>query len=193
MGTARKARKAATAAASKNNRAPDRITLSNGIVLALKPIPPGYIERALEALEKPQPPVTKPFEGKDIEEANPADPEYTAALEAHSKLVIETGTNVLLLVGTGILSIPEGVYSPEGDEWYDPEITGYFGIEVDTTTKYDRYLSWLTMYALASQEDVVDVMAALTRRAGIGEEDAAAAVARFRRRKARRADRDVPS
>lgn len=184
----RETAQAAAAAAEDNSGAPSEMTLSNGIVLTLRPIPPGIIERAVGNLKKPQPPKIKPFKDKDIEEENPDDPEYQAALATHQSKALETGTNVLLIVGTQIKSIPDGLLGPEENGWFDADLMAYLGVEVLLDTKYDRYLSWLELYALASQTDVLKVLAAVTRRAGVGEEDTKAAVARFRGRKARRTD-----
>ena len=182
-----------TAAAQQDGRLPSDITLSNGIVLALRPIPPGIIERALARLEKPKVPRWKNPD-KDVEEENPGDPEYVAAVEAYQLHRNETAANTLLLVGTAVKEIPEGLHGPEEvGLWFDQELMAHLGIEANTETTYDRYLSWLQLYAMARQGDILDVFAVVNRMAGIGEEDVRNAVAGFRSRKARRADSDVPA
>jgi hypothetical protein len=186
----RESAKAATAAAAaqQNGALPSELTLSNGIVLALRPIPPGIIERAIAHLEKPNVPMVVLKDKGGRKEENPGDPDYVDALAAHSRAVIETSTNVMLLVGTAIKSIPDGLYGPDDDGWFDADLMGYLGVEAERKTKYDRYLSWLNLYGLACQEDVLEVLEAVTKMAGLGEEDVQAAVARFRSRKARRTD-----
>ncbi len=178
---------AAVAAAQENGALPSELTLSNGIVLSLRPIPPGIIERAIARLEKPKVPKIT-LKDKGVEEENPNDPEYIDALAIRERKVIETSTNVMLLVGTAIKSIPDGLYGPDTDGWFDAEMMGYLGVETEMKTKYDRYLSWLNLYGLACQEDVLVVLSAVTKMAGLGEEDVQAAVSRFRSRKARRTD-----
>ena len=182
-----------TAVALQDGRLPSEIVLSNGIVLALKPIPPGIIERSLARLEKPKVPRWK-NPNKDVEEENPGDPGYVAAVEAYQLQRNETAANTLLLVGTAVKEIPEGLHGPEEvDRWFDAELMAHLGIEANTETAYDRYLSWLQLYAMARQGDIVKIFATVNRMAGIGEEDVQAAVAGFRRRKTRGADSDVPA
>ncbi len=182
-----------TAAAQQDGHLPSELTLSNGIVLALRPIPPGIIERALARLEKPKVPRWKNPD-KDVEEENPGDPEYVAALEAYQLQRNVTAANTLLLVGTAMKEIPEGLYGPEEvGLWFDQELMAHLGIEANTETNYDRYLAWLELYAMAKQGDILAVFSILNRIAGIGEEDVQAAVAGFRGRTARRADSDVPA
>lgn len=191
-----KAAKAATdqAAAQENGVLPTEITLSNGIVLALKPIPPGIVERAMDRLEKPKVPKVM-LKDKGVEEENPGDPEYVAALEAYQALRTETATNAMLLVGTAVKEIPEGLFGPEDTVGWLPDaaLMKHLGIVAETSNKFDRYLSWLVLYAMARQGDILAVMLVVNRVAGIGEEDVQAAVASFRNRAARRADRDVPA
>ena len=175
-----------TAAAQQNGALPSELTLSNGIVLALRPIPPGIIERAIARLEKPKVPKIT-LQDKGVEEENPNDPDYLDAVAVRTSKVIETSTNVMLLVGTAIKSIPDGLCGPD-DSWFDAEMMGYLGVEAEMKTKYDRYLSWLHLYGLACQEDVLEVLSAVTKMAGLGEEDVQAAVSRFRSRKTRRTD-----
>ncbi len=178
---------AATVAAQQNGALPSELTLSNGIVLSLRPIPPGIIERAIARLEKPKVPKIT-LKDKGVEEENPNDPEYLDAVAIRERKVIETSTDVMFLVGTVIKSIPDGLCGPDDDGWLDAEMMGYLGVEAEMKTKYDRYLSWLHLYGLACQEDVLVVLSAVTKMAGLGEEDVQAAVSRFRSRKTRRTD-----
>ena len=181
-----------TAAAQQDGHLPSEITLSNGIVLALRPIPPGIIERALARLEKPKVPRWKNPD-KEVEEENPGDPEYVAAVEAYQLQRNETAANTLFLVGTAVKEIPEGLLGPEDDGWLDAELMKHLGVEANTETAYDRYLAWLQLYAMAKQRDIWNTMAVVNRMAGIGEEDVRAAVAGFRSRKTRGADSDIPA
>ena len=182
-----------TAAALQDGDLPSEIALSNGIVLALRPIPPGIIERALARLEKPEVPQQE-VPGKGVKEDNEADPGYVAALAAYQTQRNETAANTLLLVGTAAKEIPEGLYGPEEvDRWLDADLMAHLGIEANLETAFDRYLSWLQLYAMAKQIDIVNVFAVVNRMAGIGEEDVRNAVAGFRRRKARGADSGVPA
>lgn len=175
---------AEAAAAQENGRLPSELTLSNGIVLALRPIPPGIIERAVARLEKPKVP-RREVPGKGVEEDDPSDPEYVAAVAAHEAKAAEAATNTLLLVGTAIKEVPEGLYGPEEvDGWFDKELMAYLGVEAEIGSKFDRYLSWLKLHAMANQQDILAVVSAVCKMAGIGEEDVQDAVARFRGPKA---------
>ena len=150
------------------------VTLSNGIVLKLKPVPPFLLRQAVTKLKEPKPP--KMDIGKGREEENPDHPDFLAAKGEYDALVIEAVTNVAFVMGTEAASIPDGLWGPDGDDWLEiPEI---LGIEVDQRPR-GRYLAWLRYYAVTSQEDVLQILLAMSTKLGLTEEEVGLAAHSF--------------
>lgn len=119
------------------------------------------------------------IEDKDRVEENPNDPDYIRALQVHSIRQLELAVDVLLLLGTTLLTRPDGEQGPEDSDWYE-RLTD-LGLEVNIENKSQRYLSWLRMYALARDDDMSEVVAAVISRAGVSEVAVADALLAFRR------------
>lgn len=160
------------------------VTLNNGVVLRIKYVPPFLIQRAATAIPRPEVPQVY-LEDKDRTEANPDDPRYHEALQLWEAKTIEIGTNVLLTAGTEIVSVPPGVERPESDEWLS--LLSFFGIEINRDSPFERYLAWLSCYAITDESDLVKLVQATSRRTGVAEEDAEKALGSFRNRAIRRA------
>jgi len=169
----------------------NEVTLSNGIVLKLKPVPPFLVRQAVLSHKRPEPPVMF-IKDKEREEVNPNDPAYLRAVEEYEALTSDTALNITLAAGTEVKSIPEGLFSPEDDGW--TEILEYAGISTTFwERKLDRYLAWLRYYALGAATDITLVTSALAKGIGLTESEVQAAAESFRNRKARRADNRVPA
>lgn len=166
------------------------ITLDNGVVLKLTPVPPFVAQQAVMNLKEPKPPVVDVGKGDGREEENPNDPNYLEEMNAYNVQVIETTTNAMLITGTEIASIPDGVQSPEDDDWLDR--IQFLGIEIERENKWARYIAWLRYYAL-SGPSIARIIAELRKSVGLTEEEVDAAVKSFRNRAARRADKRLPS
>src|SRR3990167_1668538 len=116
----------------------DFVALSNGIRLRCKSVPILTVRYALTAIKKPEPPIVH-NEEKGRSEAWEGDPAYQAELSRWEEHIGETSLNVMIMLGTEIDKIPEGVYHPEDDEWV--ETLEAAGISVNTNTKAARYLN----------------------------------------------------
>lgn len=156
----------------------DRITLRNGVVLKLHPVPPLAIREAALLVPPPQVPVWISPD-KDREEPNPNDPDYLAALEKHKHEQAFRVSDTIHLLGTSVESIPDGIDPPESDVWISK--LEAIGIKVDRENEHKRYLSWLRLYAYTSQADISMVTAFATRLSGTTEEEVQRAAAAFRR------------
>ncbi len=167
----------------------DTVTLANGVVLAVKPVPPLLIRKAVGKIKRPT--VPRAVLDKGREEDNPGDPEYNAAMDEYAQLTFDAGANVMLAAGTRLLSVPEGIDKPEDDGWL--EILAAADFEPDLKNATSRYLSWLSYYAISSERDVVDVVMAVTKLSGVPESEVAKAVETFRGGEARGADNGVPA
>ncbi len=170
----------------------DSITLENGIVLALRMVAPLLISDA--ARRVPKPPVPTVYsEEKNREEENPEHPDYLVALVEWRGQRDEAGLSVALIMGSSVSSVPEGLYGPDDDEWIDEIEASYAAIEmeppkIDRDRPSGRYLSWLRLYALPTEEDIVRISKILTSSVAVSEEDVRDAVDAFRSRVEQRAD-----
>lgn len=156
----------------------DRLTLTNGVILKIIPVPPLAMREVSIQVKPPVVPVVF-IQDKGREEANPNDPDYIAAVIEHNMKQIEMLTNILLALGTKPIEIPEGVFKPEDEGWL--EQLEFLGIKIDTKNRLQRYLSWLRYYALASGNDISNVVRTIMQFSGTTEEEVAAVVHSFRR------------
>lgn len=186
------------------SRAVDRITrhgrfldftLSNGIVLTMKPVPPLLLNAVIQEFKTPPPPKFM-NEEKGREEDNPNDPAYQKTLEELAAKQ-ELATNSLLLsMGTSFKSAPEGYFKPEDEGWVDLvkfnfSVTGQ-NVEIDTDDKIKRYLCWLRYYAMETTADVVLCNHLPNQLAGIREGEIEEVLEFFRRISERGANPESP-
>lgn len=166
----------------------DLVTLSNGIVIRIKPVPPLLLMYAGAGLQRPKPPVYfDEKKGREVE--NPADPDYIEAREAFDRRSNRMAMDVLMLTGTAIEHLPLGVPDPQDDEdtgWI--EVLEEIGMGVDRRSVPSRYMWWLRTIALTDLEDLNTLSAAVGRRVGVREEDVQRAAESFRGDKVRRTD-----
>lgn len=190
-GTSTEAIRAAAKVAEARSDAGERglVTLSNGIVLRCRPIPPFVLRQAGSRIEEPEVPIFH-NEAKGRDEENPEDPEYKKACEEYKLRVGDAGMNVMLAVGTSIEHIPDGVAKPEDDDWI--ETLTSVGIEIAHASPQERYLSWLMFYAIATTDDIRRVSAAVGETASVKEEDVALAADSFQSGEERGADSRPP-
>lgn len=173
----------------------ERITLSTGVVLKLRPVPPTVMDRARQAVPVPQ--VPKVFiESKGVEEPNPNHPEYLAALRGYDEQLVMAAWRAAAILGTAVESLPDGFPGPEDDRWIaELEAALPDGEELDVqrdvTTDRERnarYYDWLRLYAFGTEEDAFTVSAIATSTVSLTEEEVASYVASFRDSQARRAN-----
>jgi hypothetical protein len=158
------------------------VTLENGVALRLKPVPPFAIRNAAAHLKRPEVPIwVDPDKGR--EEPNPNDPDYQAAVRQYVNDQAEAALTVALLLGTEVISVPEGMYGVADERWAE-EVTesmalagGHF--EVHASGKA-RYLDWLRMYAIPSEIDNYRLTRILTSGVGLTEAEVQRSVESFR-------------
>lgn len=184
-----RAMEAATEPSRDGSDGDNIITLSNGIRLRVQRVAPLAIREAVLRVEKPRPPMVM-VEDKGREEENPQHPDYLRAMEEYEEATGLAAMNVLLLMGTAVESIPEGLSRPEDDDWV--ENLEFLEIEVDRDNPKARYLAWLRYSALTSDQDLAACVGIAREFAGVKEEDVASGIDSFRGRKARPANRKRP-
>ncbi len=155
------------------------VTLTNGIVLRCSQVPPLLLDYVGQQVPEPMPPQVKiVVDGQpDRMEENPDDPDYEEALTAWQRQTNLTAINAMLLAGTKVESVPEGIFKPEDDGWLSTlEALGAVPkMESDT----ERYLYWLRLDALPSTKDISMVTATVGTGVSISEEAVAEAAASF--------------
>lgn len=163
------------------SRAVDRITrngrfaeftLTNGIVLNLKPVPPLLIQAVSQEFKTPDPPVMF-IEEKGRDEPNPNDPKYKKELDDIAEAQNLATNSLVLAIGTSVKSVPNGYYMPEEDDWianieFASKISGK-ELKINREDDIQRYLCWLRYYALESIGDMVLVQSLPGQLTGIRE------------------------
>lgn len=166
----------------------DKVELSNGIVLKVKAVPPFLLRQAAMNIARPQPPKIKPREDRDVEEENPDDPAHQEAMNKYVAEAAEAGSDLMMLAGSEVESLPDGRVPPESDDWL--EYVRLVGIEVSDSSK-GRYLQWLKFYALETEKDLLVLISALGQKIGLSEEEVSKTVDSFRSGKVGGADNGV--
>ena len=176
---------AVKAASSANGTAPPtEVTLSYGIELKIRKVPPLLVTRAQDQIEPPTIPTFYNTERQETEE-NPGHPDYVKAVERYNDRINVAAMNAMLLTGTSFVSAPDGLEGPDGTSW--PETLEALGIEVPTS-RPGRYLAWLRYYALEDALDLMQTMSAIGKATGIAEADVLTAIESFRRDEGRGPD-----
>lgn len=183
------ATRAAAEAQESGIRLPREVTLSNGIVLKVKPMPPLLLNAVANSMPEPEVPQVH-IADDDRWEDNPNDPAYQKALaDTAAKRELAT-INLILAVCTEVGSLPDNRVGPESDDWlFIPEMAG---IEVDASNPRARYIAWLRFYALETQQDLMQTNSLPILLAGISEGEVAEVINSFRSREERPLAAELP-
>lgn len=169
---------------------PDHVSLSNGVVLKLKPVSGLLIRRAASQIAAPKPPMWHNAD-RDRDEPNPNDPDYLNALAQHEEAVGMAAMNVMFIVGTKPqMPLPDGITAIDSDDWI--EELAFLDIVVQKEGP-GRYLDWLKYVVLGDMRDLVKTAVAVGRMSGLQENDVLAALDSFRGGEERRADSNAPA
>lgn len=158
----------------------DTITLSNGVVLKLKPVAPLAIREAALRVPRPKPPIVQIHQNgvEGREEQNLSDPDYVAAVASFENEQQMAVANIMFLMGTEVISVPDGFPRPEDDGWIDDlEIVG---VTVNRENKRARYLAWLKFNALVATDDIKNTSNGISEMSGTREAEVADAALAFR-------------
>lgn len=153
--------------------AQDRVTLSTGVVLKLKPIPPLLLDKLInKSFPVPEPPTitVDGFDGKH-DEPNPHDPAYKATVAAIRRQQSDKTIDLTLMRGVDV-ELPEDVgWIADLEE---------LGIEVGETYNQRRH-AYVRFVLLERTSDLNRVIIQVMALSGVRESDIAEAEARFRR------------
>jgi len=165
----------------------DLVTLSTGIVIRCKPVSRLIFSEMMARMPEPEPPMIF-LKDKERTEANPNDPDYAEERKQWGEKLGLAGMNAMLLFGTEIASVPDGMDRPEDTRWLDR--MRLIGIATEADSEDGRYLLWIRFYACGGDLDLLSLQRGVVRVSGnISEEDVDAAVRTFRNREERRTDR----
>lgn len=154
------------------------LKLSSGVVLRTKQVP---ILRLQAVANKIKPPKMEDYSYYDADREetiiNPNHPEYLQAMEAYHLQQGMAVMDALIVFGTEIVSVPEGVAPLESDEWL--EDLKFVGIEVVEGSKLARYLSWVRYVAAVTEADIALITKKAASASGTSEEMVATAIENF--------------
>lgn len=173
-------REAAQAASSVTSML-NEYTLSSGVVVRIKPVPPLAMREAAIQTQPPRPPMVH-IEDRDQEIENPSDPDYLKALEEHQMKQLYLVSDVMMMLGVDIIHVPDDVFPVESEEW--SEMLTAVGIpipEQSVTNKYARRLTWMRLYAARSESDIAAILTRVIALSGVTELEVQRAAAAFLR------------
>lgn len=142
------------------------LTTSRGVIIKVRAMPNMMMAEARRKIKPPKVP-TYYNKDKDVQEENPLDPEYVAAMQEYNTRVGTMGATAMLAFGTEVLHLPSDVQPAESNGWSD-DLKEILEIDVPEQGK-GRYAAWLRLYVL-SDPDLTAVMQAVGRASGIVRE-----------------------
>lgn len=151
---------------------PKEITLSTGVVLRGKQAPPLTLVHILSRYPRPKVPVYfNKTMGRDME--NPDNPEYLEEVQSWKMEMADAVLSALILLGTQLLSKPDGFPGPDDDEWLDEY--RLLGLDMMPENKSWRYLSWVKFKAVVTADDTKKIREVVGRLSGVPETSVQAA------------------
>lgn len=168
------------------------ITLSSGVRIDTKPVPPWAIREALINLKEPEPPLVL-IEEKGREEPNFSDPDYLSALSDFRSQQGMISIDLAIAMGTVVVEVPDGIPILESDEWIDSLID--LAVISDERAKKIRFnktqrkLAWFKFIVMGSDDDIPRIMSGNVLKMMVKERDVESAMRSFPNRAQRRANR----
>lgn len=156
---------------------PSKYTTSLGVVLRIRPVPPLLLQDARKHIPVPTPPRVF-IQDKDTHEENLSDPDYLRAMQEYEAATGESANALLLTRGTDVEYVPPGVEPVDSTNWSD-DVADFTGIDVPREGRR-RYYCWMKYVAIATQDDFMGILSAVSRASGLTREaDVADAIERF--------------
>lgn len=154
-------------AVEKANQPEDNtITLSTGVVLRMKQVPPLLLVKILSSAPRPKVPVFHSKEmGRDVE--HPDDPDYIERVKSWKVETSDMTLNALILMGTEFVSCPKKIPSPSSNEWLEKYML--LGQPMMPENPHWRYLTWVTFVAAVADEDMRLIQEVVGRLSGVPE------------------------
>ena len=154
---------------------PSHITLSNGVRLRVKKVPPLALSNVERKFPLPPVPTVKSPSGKEVPWED--DPNWIRACQEVEARRSVAQIDILLALGTELEYVPDGMESVDSDGW--AEALEEIGMDV-RTSKAGRYLDWLKLYGISDKDDLGLISSAVVRLMGVSSEDVSDALDRFK-------------
>jgi hypothetical protein len=152
------------------------ITLSTGVKVRPKAVPPLLLVQALGKTSPPKPPLfLDPKLGREIPNEN--DPDYQAELTAYQMTSLDLQSNIMLVFGLEVVEVPEEIEGVDSKVWVDN--LELVGLETFPKNKNWRRLQWIKTIACGDGIDMNNIINAISRLSGVSEEDVAQVGATF--------------
>jgi len=127
------------------------ITLSTGVVLRGKQVPPLILLKIMASYPRPKIPTYMSQEmGREME--NPEDPDYIDRVKSWKVELSNSTLNALIILGTELVKAPKGMSGPEKNDWLDEY--KLLGVPVFDKNSMWRYLTWVTLKAAPDTNDL---------------------------------------
>lgn len=148
------------------------ITLSTGVVLRGKQVPPLVLVKIMASYGRPKVPTYNSKEmGREVE--NPDDPDYIDRVKAWKIELSNSTLNALIVLGTELVKVPKKFPGPESNDWLDEY--ALLGVPMRPEIKAWRYLTWITMKAAPETNDLDLIKEVVGRLSGVPESKVEAA------------------
>lgn len=168
------------------------VTLSTGVVLGLAKPSRWLLQEKMRQMMPRKPEVPKVYvEDKEVWEENPSDPAYKEAVDAFLNEWNRAAENAQVILGTYIVSVPDGFPRPEDTSWSD-ELHEIFEMEVSDKGG-QRYAAWVKLWACRTEDDNYALATAIAALSGTPETEVAKAAETFRGGEERAADLGAPA
>lgn len=157
----------------------DNTVMSTGVVLSYKPVSNLTFNELMKRYKKPSPPsVFNDDLGRN--ETNEFDPVYIDAVNKYNQDISMGMIDIVILLGTELVSIPEGFPKLEDDDWIDTlEI---LDININGGNAKRRYLAWVKYVVCSASSDMEKMLDGVGRLSGVTEGDVAQSAQSFRRK-----------
>lgn len=169
------------ASTTGEERRRDRVILSNGVILKLKPVPPLALREVVVRFKRPTIPEVWNADKERMEE-NPIHPDYLAGLQRYQADVIMAANDIYLMLGTEVESVPDDVPGVDSGEWVS--IREVLGLEVEFKNRFHRYLAWLKM-TIVKDADITLLIQSVLQLNGTTEIEVQEAATAFRNQQGR--------
>ncbi len=154
---------------------PNRIELSNGVVLKIKMVSRNAISyaarNAMKEHPEPQPPMVW-IKDRGRDEPNPDDPNYVQAFQLHQIEITARIMDVLYARAVELIEKPDDVAGPDSQEFQDyVELAMGEGLR---KSELGRWVQWLRYWAFPGEEgaeDEFNLQSRLLQLAGVPVQD----------------------
>jgi hypothetical protein len=137
-------------AAEEGDEVPTSITLSTGVTLRIKKAALGLLIKVMA--KHTRPPVYKIWvEEEQSWFEHPDHPDYIKAVKAYEAKANDVLLNAIILLSTELKSKPKDMPGPMSNGWL--ELFEALGLDIKRDNKSWRYLNWVLMNAIVTQDD----------------------------------------